>query len=88
MEFRFESFNFANHPNWNFPSTSITSLQLRRGDQRPHDAHEPVRLEVHILTCTILPVKTTWGARKGAPCFYAEVWPTLGLDIPRPNHHP
>src|SRR5690606_38497973 len=26
VEFRFESFNFANHPQWNFPDTSVTSL--------------------------------------------------------------
>ena len=25
LEFRFESFNFANHPNWNFPDTGVSS---------------------------------------------------------------
>ena len=30
LEFRFESFNFANHPNWNFPDTGVTSLTYGR----------------------------------------------------------
>ena len=30
VEFRFESFNFANHPQWNFPDTGITSLNYGR----------------------------------------------------------
>ena len=30
VEFRFESFNFTNHPNWNFPDTSVTSLTYGR----------------------------------------------------------
>jgi hypothetical protein len=30
VEFRFESFNFANHPNWNFPDTGVTSLTYGR----------------------------------------------------------
>ena len=30
LEFRFESFNFANHPNWNFPDTSVTSVTYGR----------------------------------------------------------
>jgi carboxypeptidase family protein/TonB-dependent receptor-like protein len=28
LEFRFESFNFPNHPNWNFPDTNLTSNQF------------------------------------------------------------
>lgn len=27
LEFRFESFNFPNHPNWNNPDTNLTSAQ-------------------------------------------------------------
>jgi hypothetical protein len=30
LEFRFESFNFANHPNWNFPDTGVTSRTYGR----------------------------------------------------------
>ncbi|MCB9383408.1 MAG: TonB-dependent receptor [Bryobacterales bacterium] len=30
VEFRFESFNFANHPQWNFPDTGVTSLNYGR----------------------------------------------------------
>ena len=30
VEFRFESFNFANHPQWNFPDTGVTSLNFGR----------------------------------------------------------
>jgi hypothetical protein len=30
VEFRFESYNFTNHPNWNAPSTSLTSSQFGR----------------------------------------------------------
>ncbi len=30
LEFRFESFNFANHPNWDFPDTGVTSLTYGR----------------------------------------------------------
>ncbi len=30
VEFRFESFNFANHPNWNFPDTGVSSLTYGR----------------------------------------------------------
>ena len=30
MEFRYESFNFANHPNWNFPDTGVSSATYGR----------------------------------------------------------
>ena len=30
LEFRFESFNFSNHPNWDFPDTGVTSLTYGR----------------------------------------------------------
>jgi hypothetical protein len=30
VEFRFESFNFANHPQLNFPDTGTTSLNYGR----------------------------------------------------------
>jgi hypothetical protein len=30
LEFRFESFNFANHPNWNFPDTGVSSATYGR----------------------------------------------------------
>ena len=30
VEFRFESFNFTNHPNWNTPSTSFDNIQYGR----------------------------------------------------------
>ena len=30
LEFRFESYNASNHPNWNPPSTSLTSPQYGR----------------------------------------------------------
>jgi hypothetical protein len=30
IDFRFESFNFPNHPNWNSPSTSVNSLTYGR----------------------------------------------------------
>ena len=30
VEFKFESYNATNHPNWNPPSTSLTSTQFGR----------------------------------------------------------
>jgi hypothetical protein len=30
LEFRYESFNFANHPNWDFPDTGVSSLTYGR----------------------------------------------------------
>ncbi len=36
VQFRFEAFNFPNHPNWGNPDTSITSHELRKNSRHTH----------------------------------------------------